>query len=152
MTLINRADRVLPIKSVMMTSIRKRRVRRAAAILEELNIFPESRSQIVTDYACAIRFTYRGILQVVNLEAVLRYVEATGIEGAFVETGTYTGGPAYMGCGHYSDYGWTKRHEGTGDLILLKACLRQANMMAIMAVFGYTASLWQKPESVNQVP
>jgi len=31
-------------------------------------------------------------MQVVNLESVLRYIETTNIEGAFVETGTYTGG------------------------------------------------------------
>lgn len=92
MTLINRYVRVLPFKSVMMTSIRKRRVCRAAAILEETNIFPESRAQIVADYAHSIARTYRGILQCVNLEAVLRSVEDTGVEGAFVETGTYTGG------------------------------------------------------------
>lgn len=67
MTLINRSCRGLPFKSIVMAFIRKRRVRRAVAILSELNIFPESRSQIGADYAHATARTYRGILQVVNL-------------------------------------------------------------------------------------
>ena len=44
------------------------------------------------DYAYSTIRNHRGIMQVVNLESVLRYIETTNIEGAFVETGTYTGG------------------------------------------------------------
>lgn len=46
----------------------------------------------MADYAYSTKHTHRGIMQVVNLESVLCYVETTNIEGAFVETGTYTGG------------------------------------------------------------
>jgi hypothetical protein len=80
------------LSAIVMASVRERRVRRAAAILEATNLFPDSRSEIIEDYAYATSRTHRGIMQVINLESVLRYVETAGIEGAFVETGTYTGG------------------------------------------------------------
>lgn len=78
--------------SVLMRFIRNRRLARAATILKDCNQFPEDRDNILKDFKYAITFTDRNICQATNLEAILRYVETEKIEGAFVETGTYTGG------------------------------------------------------------
>lgn len=95
---LRRVVRAIPLlDSQLMGYVRARRVRRSANVLEDGNFFPESRAEVLADYAYATARTHRGIMQVINLESVLRYVEAAGIEGAFVETGTYTGGAsAYM--------------------------------------------------------
>ncbi len=91
--LVSRMVKGMPfLNAAVMSYVREQRVRRAAAILEAANLFPDSRSEIIEDYAYATSRTYRSIMQVINLESVLRYLEATGVEGAFVETGTYTGG------------------------------------------------------------
>lgn len=76
----------------VMSQVRKLRIQRAKDILEGANLFPESIDQILADYSYAISRTYRNVMQVINLESVLRYIEESSIEGAFVETGTYTGG------------------------------------------------------------
>ena len=96
--LMRRVVRAIPLlDSQLMSYVRARRVRRAATVLEVSNFFPESRTEVLADYAYSTARTHRGIMQVINLETVLRYVEATGIEGAIVEAGTYTGGAsAYM--------------------------------------------------------
>ena len=91
--LVRRMIKAIPfLNMAVMSCVREQRVRRAAATIEAANLFPDSRSEIIEDYAYATSRTHRGIMQVINLESVLRYVEAGGIEGAFVETGTYTGG------------------------------------------------------------
>jgi len=98
--LMRRVVRAIPLlDSQLMSYVRARRVRRSATVLEVGNFFPESCTEVLADYAYSTARTHRGIMQVINLEAVLRYVEAAGIEGAVVETGTYTGGAsAYMLC------------------------------------------------------
>lgn len=80
------------VSDVAMAFVRKRRVRRAAVFLEAGNFFPDSRGEVLADYTYSTSRTHRDVQQVLNLEAVLRYVEGAGIEGSFVETGTYTGG------------------------------------------------------------
>jgi len=76
----------------IMYLVRRSRLNRASAVLKTGNLFPQSHKSILSDYLYSTIRTHRGIMQVVNLEAVLRYVESVEIEGAFVETGTYTGG------------------------------------------------------------
>ena len=83
---------MLLLDSIAMYFVRRRRLRQADALLIRANLFPESRKSILSDYSYSTIQTHRGIMQVVNLESVLRYVESAEIEGAFVETGTYTGG------------------------------------------------------------
>ena len=68
------------------------RVKREARILELGNLYPKDRDAIIADYIYSIKVTHRGILQVINLETAIRDIESRSIEGAFVETGTYTGG------------------------------------------------------------
>jgi len=96
--LMRRVVRAVPlIDTQLMSYVRARRIQRSAKVLEVGNFFPESHTEVLADYAYSTARTYRGIMQVINLETVLRYVEAIGIEGAIVETGTYTGGAsAYM--------------------------------------------------------
>jgi len=72
--------------------INRLRAKREYRILELANLYPDDRAAIVADYLYSIKVTHRGILQVVNLETVVRDIESRGIDGAFVETGTYTGG------------------------------------------------------------
>lgn len=68
------------------------RTRKAAAFMEVGGIYPGERAPILADYRYACTHTARGIGQSLNLESVIRDILARGIEGAFVETGTYTGG------------------------------------------------------------
>lgn len=67
-----------------------RRLREARRFLEYANLYPESLDAITSDYAFAISRDYRGLLQVVNIEECVR--ASKGIDGAFVETGIWTGG------------------------------------------------------------
>lgn len=88
-----RVFRSIPVvEKPLMSYIRGRRVKYAEQVLEAGNFYPADRAQILADYAYSTLYTHRGIMQVINLESVLRHVETAGIEGAFVETGTYTGG------------------------------------------------------------
>lgn len=64
----------------------------AARILGYIDWYPECRTSILEDYEYSIRITHRGLMQVLNLESAIRYIESRNIEGAFVETGTFTGG------------------------------------------------------------
>lgn len=80
------------VEKLLMNYIRGRRKNYAEQVLEAGNFYPAERAQILADYAYSTLNTHRGIMQVINLESVLRYVETFGIEGAFVECGTYTGG------------------------------------------------------------
>lgn len=80
------------VEKQLMGYVRGRRMQQAAQLLEAGNFYPAERAQILADYAYSTLQTHRGIMQVINLESVLRYVEAAGLVGAFVETGTYTGG------------------------------------------------------------
>ncbi len=77
---------------LIMRCTRLLRMRRAAEVINEGNFFPERRHQILSNYAYSIQKTHRGVMQVLNLESVLSYVESAQIPGAFVETGVYTGG------------------------------------------------------------
>jgi O-methyltransferase len=74
-----------------------KRARHARAFLKFANIYPESIDEIISDYAFSIERDYRQIMQVLNLEECVRYVVAEKIPGAFVETGTYTGGASAYG-------------------------------------------------------
>lgn len=89
--------RMQMIDRMIMHYVRRRRVCHAEELMIKGDFFPESRTEILADYTFATARSHRGVMQVLNLEAVLRYVEAKNIEGAVVETGTYTGGAsAYM--------------------------------------------------------
>ena len=90
---VRRILRSMPIvEKPLMGYVRGRRMRQAVQVLEAGNFYPAERGKILADYAYSTLQTHRGVMQVINLESVLRCVEARGIEGAFVETGTYTGG------------------------------------------------------------
>lgn len=80
------------IDHIIMNIVRKRRLAMAKWTLREINYYPEHRTSILEDYEYSIRYTHRGLMQVLNLESALRYIESRNIEGAFVETGTFTGG------------------------------------------------------------
>jgi O-methyltransferase len=80
------------IDRIIMNIVRKHRLATAKRTLREINYYPEHRTSILEDYEYSIRITHRGLMQVLNLENVLRYIESRDIEGAFVETGTFTGG------------------------------------------------------------
>ena len=77
---------------LLLAYARANRVRRAAVTIKQGNFFPENHVEILSDYAYSIQVSHRGVMQIINLESVLRYVEDAQIPGAFVETGTYTGG------------------------------------------------------------
>jgi len=93
-----RMIRALPmLDQMLMRYLRGRRVRQAEQLMAVGDFFPESRTEILADYAFSTLRTHRAVMQILNLESVLRDVESNSIEGAIVETGTYTGGAsAYM--------------------------------------------------------
>jgi len=68
------------------------RTKQAERFLAYANLFPESRAAVLADYGFSIQRSYRGIMQVVNLEECIGHVTSRGILGAFVETGVFTGG------------------------------------------------------------
>jgi O-methyltransferase len=72
--------------------LRRRRANRARRFLEFANLYPEAIDVIVRDYEYSIERDNRDIMQVVNIEECVRYIAREKIEGAFVETGVYTGG------------------------------------------------------------
>lgn len=84
--------RIAFIETPLMAFLRWCRVHKAKGVLRAMNFHPKDARQILLDYEYSIRETHRGIMQVLNIESVIRYVEEENIEGAFVETGTYTGG------------------------------------------------------------
>jgi len=83
---------------IAMRFIRKRRVHKAKHLLYLMDMFPRKEvNAIISDYRYSISRTYRNILQVTNIETVIRYIVSNKIPGGLVETGTYTGGAsAYM--------------------------------------------------------
>jgi len=91
--LLRSALRKIPIiDNFLMNWVRRFRLRHASIILEAVNFYPEARAEILADYEYSIAITHRGIMQVLNIESMIRYIESANIEGAFVEAGTYTGG------------------------------------------------------------
>ena len=76
----------------LMRVVRGRRSKKELKLAKDLNWFPKDLRAIGHDYQYSIQRTHRGIMQVLNIEASIRHVVAYNIEGAFVETGTFTGG------------------------------------------------------------
>jgi hypothetical protein len=68
------------------------RVARAHTFMRENYLYPAEVSAILGDYRYSISVTHRGILQVLNIEEAIKAVVAKKLSGAFVETGTFTGG------------------------------------------------------------
>ena len=70
----------------------KYRVWTAKSVLQRINVFSPDAGEIANDYGYSISENYRTLMQVVNIEYCVRHVKQNNIEGAFVETGTWTGG------------------------------------------------------------
>jgi len=60
--------------------------------LKSNNFFSDSRGDIINDYCFSIKFTYRSLPQVVNIEAIVRYLKSNNVAGSYVEAGVFTGG------------------------------------------------------------
>ena len=65
---------------------------RAAKALREFNMYPDQVGNIISDYRYSIAKDYRTVTQVINVEMCIRHLKNNNINGAFVETGTWTGG------------------------------------------------------------
>ena len=79
-------------KSWIYKAVVKYRARKVRTALKLINIYPSEIDQIIDDYQYSISADYRTVMQVINLESCIKHVKATGVKGAFVETGTWTGG------------------------------------------------------------
>lgn len=88
--LINIKVKQLLKESLLHKLVINRRVAKARRFLQYGDIYPESLDSIIEDYRFSISRDYRSIMQVINLEESIRY--STGLDGAFVETGVFTGG------------------------------------------------------------
>ena len=64
----------------------------AKVILRRINVMAEDAEKIAKDYSYSIKENYRTLFQVINIENSIRHVKENNIKGAFVETGTWTGG------------------------------------------------------------
>ncbi len=56
------------------------------------NLYPNESSEIISDYRYSIKKDFRTLMQVINLESCIKHIKKNNIKGAFVETGTWTGG------------------------------------------------------------
>jgi O-methyltransferase len=71
---------------------RDNRVRRARAFLEGGFVYPENQAEILGDFRAVCLNTQLSSAGICNLEATARQTIASGVEGAFVECGTWRGG------------------------------------------------------------
>lgn len=71
---------------------RENRVRQARQFLEAGRLYPEEREAILRDFKAICLNTQLSIAGIINLETVARATIASGLEGAFVECGTWRGG------------------------------------------------------------
>lgn len=69
-----------------------KRTKDAKRLLILSNQYPELINEIIEDYKYSIKYTHRGVFQIVNVESILNYLKRNSIQGDFVEAGTYTGG------------------------------------------------------------
>lgn len=56
------------------------------------NLYPYESNEIIADYRYSIKKDFRTLMQVINIESCIKYIKKNNIKGAFVETGTWTGG------------------------------------------------------------
>lgn len=76
----------------IMSVVRRRRINRFRRHAEQLFVCAKQAHNVTQDFAYSIQKTDRGATQVTNLEHVIQYVTENNLPGAFVETGTHTGG------------------------------------------------------------
>jgi len=65
---------------------------KAGNALRLINVYPLELVEIIKDYRYSITKDYRTVMQVLNIESCIKHVKDNNIDGAFVETGTWTGG------------------------------------------------------------
>lgn len=80
------------IGNAMRNALVEQRVASAKKFLEQNSIYTSILPDFIADYRYSILVTFRGVMQVVNLEEVVQYIGQKHIVGAFVECGTFTGG------------------------------------------------------------
>ena len=78
--------------NIAFRQLTSKRVAHARAFMERMYLYPHEREAILADYGYSISRTFRGLPQVLDIEEAVRSVAADGVDGAFVECGTYTGG------------------------------------------------------------
>jgi len=95
--LIKAIRKIKIFEAVLQSLLILARKRRALLFLNNNNLYPDDRNLIIRDYIYSIKITYRSVLQVVNIESVVRGIAQRNIDGAFVEAGTFTGGASAFG-------------------------------------------------------
>lgn len=68
------------------------RTKNASKILNQINTHKKNINLFLNDYKYSIKFDYRELPQVINLENMILYLKDQNLKGAIVETGTFTGG------------------------------------------------------------
>jgi len=109
----------------------------AGYIYDKLDFYPDNRDKILSDYSFSIKYTYRSIIQVLNLECLIRYCESENIEGCFVETGTFTGGASAYALRALMRLRKDKPFRSYWGFDYLRVCQFPVIWMVILQVCGY---------------
>jgi O-methyltransferase len=95
--LIKTIRKITVIEILLQSFLFRTRKKKALLFMKDHNLFPYDRNLIISDYMYSIKITFRSVLQVLNIESIVRAISQRNIKGAFVEAGTYTGGASAYG-------------------------------------------------------